>query len=33
VRVRVGHAAAVGWSTRGKSGAAASIPSVAGVSP
>jgi hypothetical protein len=33
VRVGVDHAAAVGWSTRGKSGAAASIPSVAGVRP
>jgi hypothetical protein len=33
MRVRVGHAAAVGWSTRGKSGAAASMPSLAGVRP
>ena len=33
VRVGVDHAAAVGWSTRGKSGAAAAIPSVSGVRP
>jgi hypothetical protein len=33
VRVGVDHAAAVGWSTRGKSGAAASMPWVAGVRP
>lgn len=33
VRVRVDQAAAVGKSTRGKSGAAGSIPSVAGVTP
>ena len=33
VRVRVDHAAAVGWSTRGKSGAAGAMPSVGGVSP
>src|SRR4029450_5930665 len=33
VRVRVDHAAAVGWSTRGKSGVAAAMPSVGGVTP